>query len=215
MDPRKLSTQELLQHCLDSQDQAGWTELVRRVQPVIAKVVAKSLFRRTRPGQDRVEDLVQATFEKLFDNNAKALRGFEFHDDRRFFGFLKVVASHVVDDYFRKKNAPIHGGGREEEDLDKVSAYVPSNPGLPPRAEIETLIGEIDRCLMKLSGEPNFARDYDIFWLYFRQGLTAKAIAALPGIGLEVKGVESVLLRLAHYVREKLNLPRGRRAGRG
>jgi RNA polymerase sigma-70 factor, ECF subfamily len=62
-------------------------------------------------------------------------------------------------------------------------------------------MGQIERCLAKLASEPNFARDYAIFWLYYRQGLTAKAISQLPDITLGTKGVESTLLRLTRYVK--------------
>lgn len=43
-DPRKLSTQELVQLCLDSQDEASWTEFVRRFQLLIRDVVAKGVY---------------------------------------------------------------------------------------------------------------------------------------------------------------------------
>jgi len=44
------------------------------------------------------------------------------------------------------------------------------------------------------AAEPNYIRDCAIFWLYYRQGLTAKAIAQLPDIGLTVKGVEKYIV---------------------
>jgi RNA polymerase sigma-70 factor (ECF subfamily) len=69
------------------------------------------------------------------------------------------------------------------------------------------LMGQIERCLAKLVSEPNFARDHAIFWLYYRQGLTAKAISQLPDITLGVKGVESTLLRLTRFVKACLTAP--------
>jgi RNA polymerase sigma-70 factor, ECF subfamily len=47
-------------------------------------------------------------------------------------------------------------------------------------------------------------RDRTIFWLYYRQGMTAKEITGLPGIGLSLKGVESALHRLVKLVRDHL-----------
>ena len=44
MDPRKLSPQELVQLCLDSKDEAIWTEFVRRFQPLIAGVMNQTHF---------------------------------------------------------------------------------------------------------------------------------------------------------------------------
>jgi RNA polymerase sigma-70 factor (ECF subfamily) len=207
MDPRKLSAKELVSYCLDSQDEAAWTEFVRRFRPLIAGVVTKCLFKRIRPKPDLVDDLTQETFLKLCANNFKALRGFDFKHDNAFFGFLKVVAANVVEDYFRKKLAEKHGGGREEEDIDEVKPVVHFHPSSPQPAEVAILLGQIDRCLKKLASEPNFTRDYTIFWLYFRQGLTAKAISELPGINLGVKGVESTLLRLTRYVKVCLTNP--------
>ena len=210
MDLRKLSDQELLQHCLDSQDEACWTEFVRRFQRVIAGVIYNSLSSRwihRYSNQALVEDLVQETFKKLCINNRRALRDFDFRDEHALYRFLKVVASRVVEDYVRWRKSDKHGGGHEEEDLEKVSAFLPANPGSPPAAETATRIREVERCLAQRAGEPNYPRDSAIFWLHYRQGLTAKQIAALPSIGLSIKGVESTLLRLTRYVRGKLGRP--------
>ncbi|HEY5027681.1 MAG TPA: sigma-70 family RNA polymerase sigma factor [Candidatus Angelobacter sp.] len=207
MDPRKLSAQELVSYCLDSQDESAWTEFVRRFQPLIAGVVYRSVCARPRPNTSLVADLIQQTFVKLCRNNYKALRNFNFKDDHGFFGFLKVVASRVVEDHFREVNNQKRGGGREEEDI--VNARIPvlfRSNSLQP-AEMAILMGQIERCLAKLVSEPNFARDHAIFWLYYRQGLTAKAIAQLPAISLSVKGVESTLLRLTRFVKACLTAP--------
>ncbi|HEY2168549.1 MAG TPA: sigma-70 family RNA polymerase sigma factor [Candidatus Angelobacter sp.] len=207
MDPRKLSLQELLLYCLETQDLDAWTELVRRTQPLIAGVVNRCVFRRIGPKPDLVDDLVQDTYLKLCVNNFKALRDFNFQDEPRFYGFLKVVASHVVEDYFRRKDSDKHGSGREEENLDDVRPAGPFRPNSLQPAEMAILMGQIDRCLAKLASEPHFTRDYTIFWLYYRQGLTAKAISQLPGIKLGTKGVESTLLRLIRYVKACLKGP--------
>lgn len=207
MDPRKLSTQELVSYCLDSQDEAGWNEFVRRFQPLIAGVVYRSVCARPRPNTSLVDDLVQQTFVKLCANNYKALLNFNFKDDHGFFGFLKVVASRVVEDHFREVNNQKRGGGREEEDIEDARIPVLFRPNSLQPAELAILMGQIERCLAKLVSEPNFARDHAIFWLYYRQGLTAKAISQLPDITLGVKGVESTLLRLTRFVKACLTAP--------
>jgi RNA polymerase sigma-70 factor, ECF subfamily len=207
MDPRKLSVQELVSYCLDSQDEAAWTEFVRRFQPLIAGVVIKCVFKRIRPKPALIDDLVQETYLKLCANNFKALRDFKFYHDNAFFGFLKKVAANVVEDYFRGSNSQKRGSGHEEENIDDVRPAPPANPRSSHAAERSILIREIDQCLAELAGEPNFVRDRAIFWLYYRHGLTAKAISELPGIDLKVKGVESTLLRLTRFVKACLNTP--------
>jgi hypothetical protein len=44
-----------------------------------------------------------------------------------------------------------------------------------------------------------------IFWLYYREGLTAKAISELPSIRLGVKRVENTIGRLVHLLKAKMN----------
>jgi RNA polymerase sigma-70 factor (ECF subfamily) len=207
MDPRKLSLQELLLYCLETQDPDAWTELVRRTQPLIAGVVYRCVFRRIGPKLDLVDDLVQDTYLKLCANNFKALRNFNFQHDNAFFGFLKVVAANVVEDYFRKKMSQKDGSGREEKDIEEVRIPVSFRPNSLQPTEMAILMEQIDRCLAKLASEPNFVRDYTIFRLYYRQGLTAKAISQLPNIKLGTKGVESTLLRLTRYVKACLTSP--------
>ena len=122
MDPRKLSAQELVQLCLDSKDEAMWTEFVRRFQPLIARVVIKSLCRRGKFNLSLVDDLVQDTFLKLCANDFKALRNFDFRHENALFGFLKVITQHVVEDYIRSNDNDKRNGGKEPEDLDEVYA---------------------------------------------------------------------------------------------
>jgi RNA polymerase sigma-70 factor, ECF subfamily len=205
MDPSKLQAQELLQLCLQSEDQVVWMEFVRRFQPLIARVVVKSIRRWTNPVPSLIDDLVQDTYLKLCANNFRALRDFDCHHENALFGFLKVVASNVVQDHFRSSYSQKRGSGREEEELDQVTAATASSSSFCESAERNILIAEIRQCLESQASEPNFARDCMIFWLYYQQGLTAKAISELSAVGLTVKGVESTLLRLTRLVREKMN----------
>jgi RNA polymerase sigma-70 factor (ECF subfamily) len=157
-------------------------------------------LRRLRNGKNpaphETDDLVQDTLLKLCANNFRALHSFDCQHENALFGFLKVVASNVVQDHFRSSHSQKRGSGREEEELD------PACDGhVDVSAERNILIGEIHRCLESEASE----RDCMIFWLYYQQGLTAKAISELPAIGLTVKGVESTLLRLTRLVREKMN----------
>ena len=203
MDPQKLSPQELVQLCLDSQDHASWTEFVRRFQPTIAGTIAKHLFLRRRAKPDLIDDLTQETYIKLFAKNRRALRNFEFRHERAFPSFLKVVASRVVEDYIRKGSTP---DPDKEEDIGTIPIPAPSNDIDP--AELAVLLREVDECLNENSSDENFIRDYTIFWLYYRQGLSARAISELLGINLKVKGVESALLRLTCMLRARLAIPR-------
>jgi RNA polymerase sigma-70 factor (ECF subfamily) len=178
-------------------------EFVRKVQPLISRVVYKTLRRRTNPLPSLVDDLVQDTYLKLYANNFRALRDFKFEHDNSLFGFLKTVASRVVSDYFRKRGSD-QEKEVEVEDLDTVPLAA-SSRSFSKNADRNILIGQIKRCLLGHASDPNYSRDCNIFWLYYQQGLTARAISEIPSIGLTVKGVESTLLRLIRLVQEKLD----------
>lgn len=187
-----------------------WLEFVRRFQPLIAGVIIKSVRRWTNPTPALVDDLVQDTYLKLCANNLRALRGFDCQHEHALFGFLKVVASNVVQDHFRSSYSQKRGSGKEEEELDQTQIITTSSISFSESADRNILIGEIKQCLETQATEPNFTRDCAIFWLYYQQGLTAKAISELPTIGLTIKGVESTLLRLTRLVKEKMNEKSGR-----
>jgi RNA polymerase sigma-70 factor (ECF subfamily) len=216
MDLEKLSAQELVQLCLSSQDEAPWFEFVQRFRPLIFGVVSKSLRRWVPPDRAVIDDLIQDTFLKLCANNFRALREFEYEHENSLFGFLKKVASNVVQDHIRSAYSQKRGSGREEEDIEKVSTTTSYSASFADEAHRDILIGEIKQCLDQHVDDSQFPRDSAIFWLYYKQGLTAKAISQIPAIGLTVKGVESTLLRLTRLVRAKLTEKPARRiASRG
>jgi RNA polymerase sigma-70 factor (ECF subfamily) len=208
MDPQKLSAQELVQLCLASQDPALWCEFVSRFRALIFGVVVKTLRRSPlRPEPALIDDLIQETFLKVCTNNYRALRDFDYQHEHSLFGFLKKVASNVVQDHIRKVLSDKHGGGMEEEDLEKASFTVPARSSVDEDAHHSILMDEVANCLAQLSGDPNYQRDLTIFWLYYRYGFTAQEISRTCSIGLSVKGVESALLRLTRHVRSKLAGP--------
>lgn len=153
---------------------------------------------------------------KLFANDYRALREFKFAHEPQFYGFLKIVASNVVHDYARKIHNEKRGSGRQDEDLEEVSSTLPAPRNSSQDPERQILLAEIQRCLENiLRGDAHAERDMTMFLLYFRVGFTAQAIAANPYIGLEVKGVESALLRIIRLIRAKCSGESGRKGAAG
>jgi RNA polymerase sigma-70 factor (ECF subfamily) len=212
MDPRKLTDEELVRLLLATRDEALredlWVEFWRRFQPVIARTIRRRVLRYTRwvdPGW--VDDLVQDTFFKICKDNYKVLRKFEFRHENALPCLLKVMAANVVEDDIRKRNSSKEGGGQAPEDIDNLP-----QPPSDRSSAVESIfssfrMNEIENCLQRRKGEPNFERDCKMFWLYYREGLTADEISQVPEIGLKnVKGVESALLRLVRWVIQCLDL---------
>ncbi len=181
----------------------AWHEFVRRFRPLIARVITRVVDRFSKDSNALIEDLVQEVFLKLCHDDYRALKGVAtMRDEKSAFGLLKVVAANVANDHFRRAAAFRASPAQEQEPIEAL-------PELDKRKassviERRILLEEIDKVLKTLSHERNFERDRAIFWLYYSQGLTAKAIAALPGITLSVKGVESTLFRLTRQIRSAL-----------
>src|SRR5262245_14813683 len=95
-----LPLEQLLGVCLETGEETLWTEFVRRSQPLIAGVVAKTIRRWVKPSRTIVDDLVQETYLKLCLNNFKALRRFIPQHENALYGFLRVVTSNAVQDHF-------------------------------------------------------------------------------------------------------------------
>jgi hypothetical protein len=59
---------------------------------------------------------------------------------------------------------------------------------------------QIEARLATLSSSEPYERNMQIFRLHHKYGYTAKEISMVPAIGLTVKGVEAVLLRLKRFL---------------
>ena len=197
MNSQQLSDRALVESCLQSNTEENWAEFVRRFQPLLAAVTAKTIRRWTRATPALVDDLVQSSLRKLFDNNCRAIRGFRWLHDNSFRGFLKVVASNMVQDHFRK-----YPPTRVEEDLEQVGPELVRTEAFSQSVETEALVHKLIACLQRLlTAESDPKRDLSIFLLYYRYGLTAKEISGL--YPLTVKAVENTLLRLVRIAKAR------------
>jgi RNA polymerase sigma-70 factor (ECF subfamily) len=153
-----------------------------------------------------LDDLVQETYLKICADECRLLRAFIPQQPGSAFGFLKVVAASVASDFFKSRLA---GKRAPEATADSVEEISDPTPEYPKRTlnptEREVLIGQIDRKLKAIVPAGELLRARTVFWLYYRSGFTASAIASLPTLNLTTKGVESLLLRLTRLVRENLS----------
>jgi RNA polymerase sigma-70 factor (ECF subfamily) len=198
MAQEEIPIRELLQLCLDTDAEEHWREFVRRTQPLIASVIINTVRRWKQPAPSLVDDLIQNTYVKLLDNDRKALRSIKNEYENAIFGFLKVVASNVVQDHFRK---PIN----KADEVEVSDAVLPPGHDERERLEFSDKKKEVQKILATLSSSETYERDVAIFWFFYEQGYTAKEISLLPNVGLTVKGVEAVTLRLSRYLRERLD----------
>jgi RNA polymerase sigma-70 factor (ECF subfamily) len=203
-----LSPPELFSICAQAGDPASWEEFLRRFNPVIARSVLRVARRHGVFDKSLVDDLVQDTYLKICASECRLLRTFTPETTESAFGFLKVVAANVAQDFFRSRLAEKRSPEATARSIDEVPYR--EVPGCPEsslsQSERGVLIDQIDGKLKGIVPPGELRRARTIFWLYYRVGLPASAIARLPTINLSTKGVESFILRLTRGLRHQLGL---------
>jgi RNA polymerase sigma-70 factor (ECF subfamily) len=201
MNYNELTHSELVQACL-KQNHDAWEEFFSLFNNVINLAILRTANRYQKCSRSFIEDLVQEIRMKLFANGGKLLRDFKPHCEDSIFGFLKRVATNLVHDHFRHVNA-MKRGAQVTEDGDVYLQERAAKVDEAKLLERKLLIDKIEKILIEITGTEG-GRDRQIFWLYYRQGFTAVAVAQLLGTGLTVKGVESVLHRLMKQLQGRL-----------
>jgi RNA polymerase sigma factor (sigma-70 family) len=183
----------LVKACLETCSADAWARLIRRVQPAIAGTVSRVTAESGRVDRSEIDDIVQEVFLKLGAGRGELLKRLPADSEQGAIAYLKVTAANVARDYLRAKRAEKRGP-RQVVAID--APFVELADSFPSKSiEKKVLIDEIDKAL------DADQRERAIFWLYYRQGLTAKEIAGIRAVGLTVKGVESLIHRLTLTVR--------------
>jgi RNA polymerase sigma-70 factor (ECF subfamily) len=197
MDYRDLPDRELLERCLSPQrDEAAWIEFVRRFRPIIAGVVFNCLNRWKKPHKDLIDDQVHETFIKLMARDYRALREFEFRHENSLRGYLKVIASNVVQDYRRRDH---------EENEEALHEAEPDAPEIPDtvdfvrQTQTRLLLQQMDDFIKVRVSE----KERTIFWMHRRQGFSAREISEVCDLNLKLKEVEYVIWRLTRMLMEE------------
>jgi RNA polymerase sigma-70 factor, ECF subfamily len=200
------SVEELIRACAENGSAEDWAEFVRRFHGPIAAVVIRMTSRWGSVSPALVDDLIQETYLKICGDRKRLLGEFKAQHADAFYGYLKVITTNVVNDHFRTQRSQKRGSGQTESFPDEESAHSTEKVTRPTEdvAHRDILLREVDQALCAVASSQDMKRDRIIFFLYYRYGLTASAIARLPSIALTVKGVESVIHRLTQLVRERL-----------
>jgi RNA polymerase sigma-70 factor, ECF subfamily len=143
---------------------------------------------------EETEDLIQEISLKLASKDSSVLMGLP-RDPSASLAYFSVVAANAARDFFRSRNAAKRGVDRTvslDSALESITGGVRNQP------DRSLLLAQIDDCL------PNDRKSRAVFRLYYRQGFSAKEIAAIPAVELSVKGVESLIHRIILLVRQRL-----------
>jgi RNA polymerase sigma-70 factor, ECF subfamily len=200
-----LSLKEVVCLCAGPCDEAAWEEFVSRVGKPISLTVMRTARLWGQAFQSVVEDLVQVTYVKLWEDRCRLLRDFALQHPEAILGYLKKTAANVTHDYFKHGHTQSSGGDKPHVSTSDVDPQAGKEiDGSEGSIVFGVFLNEIDEHLKHRLTGPDRERDRMIFWLYFRQGMSTKEIASLPTIGLSTKGVGSVIERLKHGIREQI-----------
>ena len=200
-----LSLKDLVCLCAGPCDDDAWEEFVSRVGRPLSLVIMRTASMWGQPSRSLVEDLIQATYLKLWEGGRSLLRDFALQRPEAILGYLKRTAANATHDFFKHGHSQSSGGDNPHVstfDVDPQAGH--EVHGSQEKIAFGVFLDEIDEHLKRCLTGPDQERDRMIFWLYFRQGMSTKEIASLPGIGLGTKGVGSVIERLKHSIRDQI-----------
>jgi RNA polymerase sigma-70 factor, ECF subfamily len=200
-----LSLKEVIGLCAGPGDEEAWQEFVSRVGRPLRLVIARTASVWGDASRSTVEDLLQATYLKLWEGGRTLLHEFAIERPEAILGYLKRTAANAAHDHFKHVRSQSAGGNAQHVSTFDVEPEAgQESPGSEQKIAFDIFLAEIDGHLSRCLDGPDAERDRTIFWLYFRQGLSSKEIASLPSIGLGTKGVGSVIERLKHSIREQI-----------
>jgi RNA polymerase sigma-70 factor, ECF subfamily len=198
----KVSCSELVKLCAKSRDEWAWAEFIRRFQVVIASAVIRTARQWGDLPGEQIDDLVQETYLKLCENDYRRLATFRSRHTQAVYGYLKIVATNVVHDYFKSAHSVKRGAGITEViiDLSLIDERTSSTRTFDEVTQ-RLQLHQIAKILKLVTAGKDQKKKRAIFWLRHHFGLTAREIASMPWIELTTEGVESVLMRLAILIR--------------
>ena len=200
-----LTLKDVVCLCAGPCDDEAWQEFVSRVGRPISLTIMRTASLCGEPSRPLVEDLIQVTYLKLWEDDCRLLRDFALQHPEAILGYLKKTAANATHDYFKHGYSQSSGGDKLHVSTSDVDPEAGKEVhGSQEKIAFGVFLNEIDEHLKRCLTGADQGRDRLIFWLYFRQGMSTKEIALLPSIGLSAKGVGSVIERLQHCIREQI-----------
>jgi RNA polymerase sigma-70 factor, ECF subfamily len=200
-----LSLKDVVCLCAEQPDDEIWEEFIARVGRSISLTIMRTANLWTKPSQSLVEDLVQLTYLKLWEDRCRLLRSFAIQHPEAILGYLKKTAANATHDYFKHTHSQSYGGHMTQISTSEIDPEAGKEThGSQEQIAFGVFLKEIDEFLQRCLTGPDQERDRMIFWLYFRQGMSTKEIASIAAIRLSAKGVGSAIERVKHLIREQI-----------
>lgn len=206
-------------------DEAAWQEFVRRYHSLITAMVVRAFHlkvgyefeRRSQFHKDSIEDLVQAVYFRLIEDNCRVLKAFRGKLDNSLPAYLSIISTNVVKDHFRG----IKAGKRPKitfslDELLETSGDGGLLQGLSSdidgkrsgTAEPLITLEQIDALLKRALTRKDRDRNILIFKLRYCDGLTLEEIKEALALDMSPKGIGSILSRTTTRIRSSVQKTR-------
>ncbi|MBL8229573.1 MAG: sigma-70 family RNA polymerase sigma factor [Bryobacterales bacterium] len=172
--------------CADSM-----SRLMERLRPMFRQMARRAGARWGVRDAGDIEDLLQDICLKIsqqFQSISSRIPKEEAAAEL----YCRAVAANAAHDSLRSRFAAKRRAPFTVTVQDQIAGSTPES------ADREILLSQIESLL------EGSKRDRAVFWLYYRQGFTAKEIAAIPALGLTNKGVESLIHRMTATLRQRM-----------
>jgi RNA polymerase sigma-70 factor (ECF subfamily) len=198
--------EELIRACAEPSDGAAWEEFVSRFHRPISLSIARTACKWGKDPGQFVDDLLQEVYYKLWTDKCRLLLEFaRQHSEEAVLGYIRTISINAAHDHFKSLHSQKRGGGETDQLLEHFDPEARSASfGAPEAMDHQVLLSQIEEQLLDCAAGSNQERDCVIFWLYYLQRMSAKAIAGLATVKLTAKGVEAVIFRLTRCLREHL-----------
>lgn len=211
---------ELLNRCSRRPpDDVAWQEFVRRYNATIRLHVVKTFHQKVSQETDRkpqfpedvIDDLIQAVYMRLVEDQNRALNRFEGEYDNSIYQYLAMISINVVRDHFREihaqKRPKVSFSLDEITDsssgiLDEKIKYMEGRASVNSSTRLS--FEDIERALNRSVSKKNRDRDILIFKLRFYEGMTLEEITRALGLDISAVSVGSILTRILKKIRPML-----------
>jgi DNA-directed RNA polymerase specialized sigma24 family protein len=189
---------DLVRRCADGVH-SDWEELNRLFGCRLESGVRGALGRAgVEPSAERVEDLLQEVYCRLWERRGHALRRFRGVSYGEAAAYLHRLAENVGLDCLRARQAQKRGGGRRLESLDARSREVAVDPS--PSPEAQALASERRHALRtvcrRAAAGGQERRDFWILQRVLLDGWSPREISRVLRGRLAVAGVEALIYRV-------------------
>jgi RNA polymerase sigma factor (sigma-70 family) len=168
--------------------------------------------------QTMIEDLVNETYCRLFQNDCQVLRVFKCRYENSIFAYLRTVALSVLSNQmrtYRRKQAfeqlQAFDGAPENQNgkrVDGGTLGADLGGAATQAVECKSLEQMVRAGLRAAFRDANVNRNFIIFKLHFLHGYNSHEIARIKGLGLSERGVGNTAGRIRQWLRQNRNATR-------